>query len=359
MPMRVAVVCPVPITGESGGVERFHQWLVAALNAEDGVQADLVAVPADESCWEAVQETMRRFQLLDLSAYDAAISTKAPAYLLQHPNHICYLAHTMRVFYDMWEQEFPNPSPALLEQRQIVHRLDTAALKPPQTRKVFTIGEEVRQRLLHYNGLDAEVLHLALDTRQFHCLPAEPYVFLPGRLHRWKRVDLAIRAMQHLKRPLDLLISGTGEDEELLRRLAQGDARIRFLGRVSDEELVDLYARALVVAFLPIREDFGLVTLEAFRSGKPVLTCTDSGEPARIVADGKTGFVSQPDPKTIAELLEFLYDDPSLAAQMGRLGFGRERDFSWKNVTKRLLAVLRDGPDVPAARSRSAEAPLH
>jgi glycosyltransferase involved in cell wall biosynthesis len=356
---RIAVVCPVSVNGETGGAERFHQGLVAALNAKEGVQAYLVTASADESSWEAVLETMLRFHELDVSGYHAVISTKAPAYLLRHLNHVCYLQHTMRVFYDMWEEEFPNPSREHVRQRDLVQRLDTAALQRPHTRKVFVIGEEVRQRLLRYNGVDSEVLYQALVGEGFCCLPSEPYVFLPGRLHRWKRASLAIEAMQQVKRPLHLLISGTGEDEAPLRRLAQGDPRIRFLGHVSDEERVELYAHALAVAFLPIREDFGLVTLEAFASGKPVLTCTDSGEPARIVRNEATGFVCDPDPLSIAARLEFFYDHPDLAAQMGKLGRQREREFSWDAVAKRLLAVVREGPAVGTVRSRSAEAPSH
>jgi len=38
------------------------------------------------------------------------ISTKAPGYMIRHRNHICYLQHTMRVFYDMFDVEFPKAS---------------------------------------------------------------------------------------------------------------------------------------------------------------------------------------------------------------------------------------------------------
>ena len=67
---------------------------------------------------------------------------------------------------------------------------------------------------------------------------------MPGRLHRWKRVDLIIRTMKYVDRPLTLKITGTGEDEAWFHELAKDDKRIEFLGRVTDEELIGLYADA-------------------------------------------------------------------------------------------------------------------
>jgi glycosyltransferase involved in cell wall biosynthesis len=338
-PYRVAVIAARPVSGEVGGAERFYEGLTAALNAA-GVQADLVNVVSDESHFEAIEETYLRFYDLDLSPYDGVISTKAPAYLVRHPNHICYLLHTMRVFYDMFDREFPSPTPELLRQRSLIHRLDTAALRHPRTKKLFVIGHEVRNRLRRYNGLDAEVLYPALLCDGFRRGSYE-YIFMPGRLHRWKRVDLIIEAMRYVKRPIQLRIAGTGEDEIRFRQLAAGDDRITFLGRVSDQDLVGEYANALVVPFVPIREDFGLITLEAFRSAKPVITCTDSGEPSCIVLDSETGFICPPDPCALAAKLEYYCDHPDIATAMGLRGMESVRHITWGKVADTLLAALR------------------
>ena len=61
--------------------------------------------------------------------------------------------------------------------------------------------------------------------------------------------------------------------------------------------LADLYADALLVPFVPKHEDYGLITIEAFKSGKPVLTCTDSGETLEFVRDGHNGYVVEPNAK--------------------------------------------------------------
>jgi len=332
----VAVV-GVGSPGETGGAERLYSGLVRALR-EQGARAELVAPLGDESDFAALQETYLRFYDLDLSGYDGVITTKAPSYTVRHPNQVCWLVHTVRVFYDMFEREFPRPWPELEAQRDEVRRLDTAALSRPQVRR-FAIGREVADRLRRFNGLDAEVLHPPLGLEGFHPGPYE-YLFLPGRLHRWKRVDLLLEAMRLVPHPLRLLVAGTGEDEADLRRAAAGDPRIEFLGRVDDGRLIELYAGALAVPFVPRGEDYGMVTVEAFRSRKPVVTCTDSGEPAHLVRDGETGFVCAPSPAALAERLAWLYEHPEAAAAMGARGEASVEPIRWETVAGRLLGAL-------------------
>jgi len=336
--MRIAVVAAGSRTGEAGGAERFYVGLRDALRAA-GAQADIVTVINDESSFRGIEETYLRYYDLDLSAYDGVISTKAPGYVVRHPNHVCYLQHTMRVFYDMFDVEFPNPSDELREQRRLVQKWDTAALRNPRTKHRFVIGHEVKERLRAFNGLDSTVLYQASTMSGFHCGEFR-HVLMPGRLHRWKRADLVIRAFRHVKSPVELLLTGTGEDEGSLRELAGSDSRIRFLGRVSDERLVELYSEALAVTFVPRHEDFGLITLEAFLSGKPVITCADSGEPSRMVNDGISGYVCAPEPRAIAARIDKLAGDATFARNMGEAGRNSVSGIRWDSVASALLNAL-------------------
>ena len=336
--MRIAILAPVPPSGEQGGAERFYRGLRDALS-KAGADPEIVEVVSDERDFAHVQESCLRFYDLDLSWYDAVISTKAPAYLVRHPNHVCYLQHTMRVFYDMFDAEFPNPTDDLIAQRRLIQQLDSKALQPPWTRAVFTISQEVSDRLETFNGIESRVLYQASTIPGLRRGDYR-YIFMPGRLHRWKRVDLVVSAMAFVRARVELVISGTGEDEAAFRALALGDSRIRFVGRVSDEELKELYADALAVAFVPIREDFGLVTLEAFNSAKPVITCADSGEPARLVQHERTGYICDPDPQDIARCIDAFADDPDLARRMGEEGAESIADVSWSAVADELMASL-------------------
>lgn len=335
---RIAFVAAGSATGELGGAERFFAGLTGALR-DAGAEVDLLAIPSDESSFRGIQRSYLRFRDLDLSAYDGVISSKAPSFAVRHPNHVCYLQHTMRVFYDMFEQEFPHPSVTLLEQRRFIQMLDTALLRAPNTRRLLAIGQEVADRLKVYNGLAASVINHPTTLGGLH--PGRyDYFFLPGRLHRWKRVDLAIRAFRCADVDARLVIAGGGEDEAVCRAAAAGDPRISFTGRVSDTELADLYADALAVLFVPLREDMGLVTFEAFLAEKPVITVTDSGEPANLVRDGENGFVCEPVPEAIARRLELLHRDALLTRKLGQRGFADVQNVTWRNVARNLIGAL-------------------
>ena len=335
---KVAIVAAASGGGEAGGAERFYVGLQSALESF-GLQAEIVSRVSDESSFEQIKRGYLDFYDLSLDAFDGVVSTKAPSFAIRHRNHVGYLVHTMRVFYDMFETEFPNPSASLLEQRRLIHQLDTAALSSRRLRRLYTIGHEVKERLKRYNGIDAEVLHPP-TTLDGLTQGKYEYVLLPGRLHRWKRVDLVISAIKLVRQPVQLLITGSGEDRAYFEAIADGDPRIRFLGRVSEEQLRALYADALAIAFVPQREDLGLITFEAFGSGKPVITCTDSGEPSRLVRHGETGFVSHPDPSALAGWLERLIENPGMAITMGDRGRASVAHITWERVGQNLARAL-------------------
>jgi len=336
--VKVAIVTVRSASGEAGGAERLYDALVEAFRRA-GHQAQEVPVVADESTFEQIKRNYLACYDLDLSAFDLVISTKAPTWLVRHPRHVCYLVHTIRVFYDMFDSAFPDAGPQHRAQRDLIHQLDTLALSAPRCRGVFSIGSEVSRRLRQWNGLDAEVLHPPLWGGDFHAGVFGDYLLLPGRLHPWKRVDLVIRAMRHVRAPLRLVITGTGEAEQDLRALAKGDPRIEFLGRVSDAELVELYAGAYAIAFTPMREDYGYVTLEAFASAKPVITCRDSGEAASIVRESMAGYVCPPDPKAIGEHIDMIWQDRERAEALGLAGQAWVSCLSWGNIADRLIEM--------------------
>ena len=336
MKPHIAILATLSANGEQGGAERFFEGLRNALEIA-GVSAEVLETYSNEDNFEQIRKSYLRFYDLDLREYDGVISAKAPSYVARHRNHVCYLMHTIRVFYDMFETTFPHPSREILEQRRLVHAIDTAAFQ--RTKRLFAIGEEVSARLNKYNGLDASVMRHPTSLQGLH-EGAFNYFLMPGRLHRWKRPHLAIEAMRFVRGPVELIITGTGEEETQARSLADADPRIRFLGRVADESLAALYAHALAVIFTPLREDLGLVTLEAFHSAKPVITCSDSGEPARIVADGTSGYVCPPEPAEIGARMNLLASNEAMAREMGHKGREAIAEITWGGIAARLCEAL-------------------
>lgn len=327
-PRHVAFLAVEPKSGERGGAEAFHDGFCAALRRH-GWEVDKIPIESDESTFEGILETYLHCYDMDVSQYDLVISSKAPSYAVRHRRHLCYLQHTIRVFYDMFDIEFPTPDETLARQRDRIQALDTALLAPPRVNHIFTNGDETLRRLRHYNGLDGEVLYPGLLRDHFHTGRFDNYLFLPGRLHRWKRIGLLIDAMRHVRSEIELRIAGTGEDYEKFVERAAGDSRIRFLGRISDEDCIEQYANALAVPFVPLMEDFGYITLEAFRSGKPVITCADSGTPVDLVSRANAGIVTAPTPKGIASAIDDIASDPERASEMGGRGRDASQSISW------------------------------
>jgi glycosyltransferase involved in cell wall biosynthesis len=341
--MRIAVVAALTRQGEKGGAERFYDGMIRSL-AGTSHQVQKVEVIIDESSFDKILESYVTCYDLDLHDYDLVISTKAPTYMVRHPNHVSYLLHTIRVFYDMFQREFGSGTPDQHKQRRLIHAFDAYGLHPKRVRKHLAIGFTPYKRLSEtdpsWRRIAFEVLHPPPYLMGFKEPDSGRYVLVPGRLHRWKRVDLVIKAFKHITKDIPLKIAGTGEDEATLRALAAADPRIEFLGRVSDEQLVDLYAGALVVPFVPINEDYGFITIEAFRSKKPVITCVDSGEPTYFVKNLETGFVVDPDPEAIAARINYFIDHPDAGVEMGENGFAAVARMNWDAAASRLLASI-------------------
>ena len=192
------------------------------------------------------------------------------------------------------------------------------------------------------------------EARAHFGLPADAQLVVSiSRLVPRKGFDTAIRAAALLRptRPdLVLVIAGGGRDEARLRQLAdQLGAPVRFLGRVSNDDLPRLYGCADVYAMLCRdrwggleQEGFGIVFLEAAACGVPQVG-GNSGGAAEAIDDGTTGLVvSRPEePSDVAAAIESLLDDPALAQRMGRAG--RERavtEFSYDVLAHRLGVAL-------------------
>src|SRR5690606_2524834 len=94
----------------------------------------------------------------------------------------------------------------------------------------------------------------------------ENYYVAGGRLVAYKRFDVVVQAFNKLGIPLKIF----GEGPELRKLKALANKNITFVGRVSEREKADLYAKA--IAYLhPQEEDFGITAVEAMAAGRPVI----------------------------------------------------------------------------------------
>ncbi|MEI6378356.1 MAG: glycosyltransferase [Candidatus Falkowbacteria bacterium] len=173
----------------------------------------------------------------------------------------------------------------------------------------------IAKRIKKYYRRESVVIYPPVEIEKFTVQEVkEDYYLAGGRLVPYKRFDLVIAAFKQSGRKLKIF--GDGPDFDRLKSLVGATAHIEFLGRVSEQDKVKLYAGAK--GFInPQEEDFGITMVEALASGTPVLAFNSGGAP-EIVVDGQTGFLF--DAQTVESLLDALAknDASAISAQACR-----------------------------------------
>jgi len=173
---------------------------------------------------------------------------------------------------------------------------------------------------------------------------AAPTVLAIGRVERNKGFDLLLHAFARAELPIAarLVIGGDGTELPHLVRLA-GDLgierRVVFPGRLSRAQVLAGMAAATVIAVPSRVEAFGIVVLEAWRSGRPLIATTLGG-PAELVTDGVDGLLVDPtDERAFAAVLTRLVSDPELGRRLGERGRETVTKYTWEKVADRYLEL--------------------
>jgi glycosyltransferase involved in cell wall biosynthesis len=335
--MRIAVCSPqVPFA--RGGAEILAERLTEELQAR-GHEADLVTIPFKWYPGERVLTHALLWRLVDLDEVDGrkvdlVIGTKFPSYVVRHPNKVVWLVHQFRQAYELDRTPLGQfgESPEERALRRKLHDLDGLALG--EARRLCSISRNVSDRLRANLGLEAEVVLPPPQALDFRCEEYGDFILSVNRLDRAKRIDLLLEAAQRSGFPV--VVAGDGPDRERLESLANGS--VRFAGRVSAEELADLYARCRAVYYAPVDEDYGMVPYEAFLSEKPVVTMTDAGGPLDVVTDRATGLVVEPRVDELAAACRYLVEHDHEARAWGRAGKAVAEQVTWEHAIERLLA---------------------
>lgn len=334
-----------------GGAE-FHCDSIYRELIKRGHEVEYIKIPFK---WYPPQEVINNclaWRLIDLTEsngekIEGVIATKFPSYLVKHPNKMVWLLHQMRSAYDLAHTPFDDfmPYGKMGEiVRNKIHSMDKIGLG--ECKKIYTNSQNVANRLWRFNKIQGEALyHPPPLMGRYFCDSYENYIFYPSRLESVKRQELIISSMRYLKNDLRLKIAGSGPQLERYRSIAKKSGvsdKIDFLGHISDEDLLKVYAKSMCIAYVPYEEDMGYVTLEGFLSKKPVITCTDSAGPLEFVEDGINGYIVEPSPEKIAERIDKLYHENCYKA-MGEKGYDKIKNMnlSWDKVINRLVEPLK------------------
>lgn len=140
-------------------------------------------------------------------------------------------------------------------------------------------SSEVKKRIKEYYGRDAVVVFPPVNLRRFRIADkADDYYLVVSAFVPYKRIDLAIKAFNELKKPL--VIVGDGPLEKSLKAMA--GPTVKFAGAVREASLRQYYGRARAI-IVPMREDFGIASLESQASGRPVIAYGRGGSCDTVV----------------------------------------------------------------------------
>lgn len=194
------------------------------------------------------------------------------------------------------------------------------------------------------NGVDLSLFTPSPEEAEFE----EPTVVYLGRLKRYKRVDLLIRAVARLRDEdfsVRLLVIGKGEYERDLRLLTSKlslNEHIQFLGYVGEEDKIRYLRRAWIHALTSPKEGWGISIIEAAACGTPTVA-SDSPGLRDAVLDGQTGvLVPHGDVELLAGALRKLAEDQEARRGMGGAARAYAENFSWENSAVRMEALLED-----------------
>jgi glycosyltransferase involved in cell wall biosynthesis len=343
VPRRI-VVADAQVPFVEGGAALMVRRLVEQLQRR--FETALVQVPFRPEVKGNILRQAAAWPLLDLTSaggqsVDLLIATRFPSYLARHPRKVAWITHQHRAAYDLCGTRFSDFDHVEedLAIRQRLIELDRAALS--ECRSVFTIARNTAARLRRFNDVEATPLyHPPPLANRTHEGPFGDYVLAVTRLESVKRAELALAAMEHTPHGIRLVLVGDGSERDTLeRQIAERglSARVQWLRSASEDELANLYAGALAILYAPFDEDYGYVTLEAFLSGKPVITARDSGGTLEFVTHEVTGLVAEPVPPALGRAVGVLAGNRDLAARLGRAGREVASRITWDDVVERLV----------------------
>lgn len=321
--------------------------LVRALR-EHGHESDLITTPSNRFGRQAAAYLANWMTDVGRTGagerVDQVITLRYPSYAVRHERHVCWLNHTMREYYDLWDAFSARLSPQgrVKERlrRAAIHAADTYLFKHHVT-KLFAQSRTVQARLLKWNSVTSEVLYPPAPHRAYRCESYGDFLFVYSRLAPLKRIGLVIDALATpAAAGVRCVIAGDGEERETLaakiRAHGLGD-RVTLVGHITDDELTRYLATCRAVCFVPKDEDFGMVTVEAFCSGKAVITVTDAGAPVELVDPGVNGDVVAPEAAALGQAMAALAGDAGLAERLGQAAATRAATINWTTAVDRLV----------------------
>ena len=268
---------------------------------------------------------------------------------------IVFLHH---VHAEMWRMVMPEN-----ERLARAGELLESRVAPPFYRRspIVTLSESSKAELVHDLGFRPERVTVVPPGIHPRFSPGgrrddEPLVCAVGRLVPVKRYDRLIETMAKVRESVPnarLVIVGEGYERPLLEEVVQRlDAAswVSLPGRLSDDEVIDLYRRSWLVASASAREGWGMTATEAAACGTPAVM-TDIAGHRDAVADGETGLLAG-DLDDLADKIARVLGDEVLRKSLAEAALERAGRLTWDATAAGAFEVLAAEAERRRSRNR-------
>jgi len=209
---------------------------------------------------------------------------------------------------------------------------------------IFTVSEFSKGRIVDWSGINPNKVKIVYNgvSSVFHkdvkpYTPGFPYIFIVGNRKLHKNEDRALRAfaMANIDKKIQVLFSGQSSEQlqKTIKELNIED-QVKFLGRLSEDELAQTYKGALCLLFPSLYEGFGLPVIEAMACGTPVITSNTTS--LIEISKSATLLVDPLNIDSIKQKIEEIVSKTSLRNKLIEKGYKVKKTYEWLN-TKSLI----------------------
>ena len=202
-----------------------------------------------------------------------------------NPLNVWYCHSPNRALYDLYdyflnERYKDNPISRFLFKAwtDFWRHFDKKAVK--NVKEIVVNSKNTQKRVAYAYNRPSTIIYPPVDVKKFKWKPSEGYWLSVQRIMPEKRLEIQLQAFQKLKNEKLVIVGkaeyGTAYEQKIARMVKKID-NVEWLGRVDEKTLIDLYSHCKGVIQTAKQEDFGLVPIEAFGSGKPVIAVKEGG----------------------------------------------------------------------------------
>lgn len=236
----------------------------------------------------------------------------------RHRPNLWYCYTPVRAFYDLRAETVSRQPNWLTKQAASLwigthSRFDQRSVK--NLEKVVAISTNIQKRILDFHGRSSDLIYPPVDTGKFRFEEYGDFWLSVNRIYPEKRIDLQFDVFRELPDEKLVIVGGYAKGDHASqyhdRLIKEIPGNVEMCGAVSEEGLIELYARCKGLICTARDEDFGLTPVEAMASGKPVVAVNEGGFKETILQD-RTGLLVDADKDKLVEAVKAISGNPGI-----------------------------------------------